>query len=236
MAHPQDSTHQSNACTKNRIQAHHRQDWDIHWIQSGCQARIQHGPVTISVPSDGLWWDTRIQAVGPGIKQSSIFMQRQLTKINRTINDPPTRHLHIWHSLWYILYDLRRCQLICFWIQYQQRKRYHPPLRPLCLVWHRNAHWHKRKTSKTKFLFFLPPGFFKPWTLPLTELTNSTLALQKKESDKKRRTHEDKVYNKCIETEITKVKGGFLPSSSTSSIWGATSHTLYETITTLTHA
>ena len=34
----------------------------------------------------------------------------------------------------------------------------------------------------------------------LTYLTNSTLALESKVSDKKRRTREDKEYTKCRET------------------------------------
>ena len=63
---------------------------------------------------------------------------------------------------------------------------------------------------KTNCVFFPPPGFFNAQILPLPYLTNSTLALQKKESEKKRCTREDKEYTKCRETAIIKVKGGFV--------------------------
>ena len=59
-------------------------------------------------------------------------------------------------------------------------------------------------------VFFLPPGFFNTQTIPLTSLTTSTLSLQNKYSDKKRRTNDDEEYAKCSETEIIKVKGGFV--------------------------
>ena len=66
------------------------------------------------------------------------------------------------------------------------------------------------KTSKTECVFSPPPGFFNTRTLPLTSLTTSTLSLQKKESEKKRRTHENEEYIKCKEPAIIKVKGGFV--------------------------
>ena len=44
---------------------------------------------------------------------------------------------------------------------------------------------------------------------PLTYLTNSNLALQKKEGNKKRRTNEDEECTKCREAVTIKVKGGF---------------------------
>ena len=68
----------------------------------------------------------------------------------------------------------------------------------------------QKKISKTECVFFLPPGFFKTQTLPLTYLTNSSLELNKKESDKKRHTNEDEEYTKCRETVIIKVKGIFV--------------------------
>ena len=57
---------------------------------------------------------------------------------------------------------------------------------------------------------FPPKGFFNTRTIPLTYLTTSTLSVQKKESEKKRRTREDEEYDKCSETEIINIKGGFV--------------------------
>ena len=57
---------------------------------------------------------------------------------------------------------------------------------------------------------FPVPGFFKTRTMMLTSITTSTLSIQKKESEKKRCTREDEEYAKWKETEIIKVKGGFV--------------------------
>ena len=68
----------------------------------------------------------------------------------------------------------------------------------------------EKNPSKTECVFFLPLGFFNTRTLPLTSLTTSILYLQKKESEKKIRTREDKEYIKCRETAIIKLKGIFV--------------------------
>ena len=68
----------------------------------------------------------------------------------------------------------------------------------------------RKKTSNTECVFSPPPGFLNTLTLPLTSLTTSTLSVQKKDSEKKRRTREDGEYAKCSETVIIKVKGGFV--------------------------
>ena len=59
---------------QNNSQAHHRKYWDIHWLQSGCQTRIQRVIGAFSVPDYVLRRDTRRQLDGPEIKQSPIFM------------------------------------------------------------------------------------------------------------------------------------------------------------------
>ena len=64
-------------------------------------------------------------------------------------------------------------------------------------------------SSKTECIFFPPLVFFNTQTIPLTSITTSTLSIQKKEIDKKRRTREDEEYVKCNEIEIIKVKVGF---------------------------
>ena len=64
--------------------------------------------------------------------------------------------------------------------------------------------------SKTECVFYPPPGFFKTRTIPITSLTTSTLSIQNKETDKKRRTREDEEYAKCSETEIINIKGEFV--------------------------
>ena len=139
----------------------------------------------------GLNQNTRRRVDGPGTNQSPIFMQGQLIKINPKISEPPNQNLLVWHYIRSILHPLCRRRRICFWVQDRHRNRDHPPFWSLCSVWPWNARWHRRKKSKTELVFSPPPGFFNTLTLPLTYLTNSTLALQKKESDKKRRTRED---------------------------------------------
>ena len=39
------------------------------------------------------------QVDGPGTKQIPICTQGQLTKINRTISEPPNRHLLVWYDI-----------------------------------------------------------------------------------------------------------------------------------------
>ena len=68
----------------------------------------------------------------------------------------------------------------------------------------------KEKSTKTECVFFPTPGFFNTQTLLLTSLHTSTLSIHKKEIEKKIRTHEYKLYDKCCETAIIKVKGGFV--------------------------
>ena len=46
--------------------------------------------------------------------------------------------------------------------------------------------------------------------LPLTYLTNCTLYLQRKESDKKRHIHEEEEYTRSRGKEVIKGKGGFV--------------------------
>ena len=94
---------------QKRSQYHHRQDWDIHWLKIGCQERIQYGLGTIYVPNDGIWQGTIIRVDGPGIKQSQIYMQIQLTKINWTSIEPPTWHLLVWH------FPLSVILALCIW-------------------------------------------------------------------------------------------------------------------------
>ena len=93
---------------QNNNHAHHRQGGDIHWLQSGFQTRTQHGPGTIPVLNDGLLQNTRRRVDGPGTKQSPIFTQGKITKINRTISEPPTRNLLVWNAIWFILHALYR--------------------------------------------------------------------------------------------------------------------------------
>ena len=57
---------------------------------------------------------------------------------------------------------------------------------------------------------FLPTGFFKTQTILISSLTTSTLSVNKKESEKKRRTGEDEEYAKYKDIAIIKVKGGFV--------------------------
>ena len=45
----------------------------------------------------------------------------------------------------------------------------------------------QKQFLKNECVFFLPPVFFNVLTLPLTYRPNSTLALQKKETEKQRR-------------------------------------------------
>ena len=112
-------------------QAHHWQGRYIHQLQSGRQTRIYHGSSTISFLNDSLRLNTRRQVDGPGTKKIPICTQGKLTKTNQTIREPPTRHLLVWHSIWFILNTLCRKRRIYFWIQEQHRKRYHPTFRPL---------------------------------------------------------------------------------------------------------
>ena len=89
-------------------QDHHRQGWDIHQLQSGCQTRRHHDPGTISVLNYGLRRNTIRRVDVPGTKQSQICMKGKLTKINRTISEPTTRQILVWNSIWYILHALFR--------------------------------------------------------------------------------------------------------------------------------
>ena len=146
---------------QNLSQDHHQKDWDIHWLQSSYHERSHHVPSTIYVPNYGLCRDTRRWVDGPGINQSPVFTQRQLTKINRKISEPPTCQLHIWYSLWYILHPLCRWR-ITFYIQDQHRKRYHPPIQALFSVWPRNGHYH-RKQSLKDWILILPASRFLQW-------------------------------------------------------------------------
>ena len=141
---------------KNHSQAHHRQVGDIHWIQSGCQTRRQHGTGTMSILNDGLRWNTRRQVDVPRTKQSLIYAQRKLTKINRTTSEPPTWHLLVWNTIRFILHALCRQWRICFWIQDWHQKRHYPPFWPLCSVRTWNAHQNEKKTSKTECIFPRP--------------------------------------------------------------------------------
>ena len=93
---------------KKHSQAHHWKDWYIHQLQRGCQTTIHHDPITISVLNDGLCQNTRRRVDGPATKQIPIFTQIQLTKINRTITEPQTRQLLVWHYIQYILHALCR--------------------------------------------------------------------------------------------------------------------------------
>ena len=77
-------------------------------LKSGCQTRIHHGPGNIYVLNDGLRQNTGRRVDRPGTKKIPIFMQRQLTNINRTISDPPTRNLLVWNAIRSILNALYR--------------------------------------------------------------------------------------------------------------------------------
>ena len=90
------------------IQTHHQKGGDIHRIKSGRQTRRQHEPGTISILNDWLRQNSRRWVDGPRTKQIPICVQRQLTKINRTIGKPPTRHLLVWNTFGSILHDLYR--------------------------------------------------------------------------------------------------------------------------------
>ena len=67
-----------------------------------------------------------------------------------------------------------------------------------------------KKTYKTEYIFFSPTGFFNAQNLLLTDLTNSTLALQNKKSKKKKRRCKVEKYTKYKETSTIKVKGVFV--------------------------
>ena len=132
---------------QKQIQAHHRQDWDIHWLQSGCQARRKHGTGTISVPNDGIFQDTRIQVDGLGLSKAQFA---------RKDNSPrPTRKLVSYRPVTFsyrtildLIYMLHVDDgTFVFLIQDRHRKRDHPPLQPMFLIWPRNTHWHRKKIS-----------------------------------------------------------------------------------------
>ena len=108
------------------------QSRDIHQLQSECQKSIQHGPSTISVINYGLCWNTRRQLDCPETKQSLTCTQGQLTKINRIISEPPTRHLLVWNAIQSIMHALCRQWRILFKIQDRHWKRDHPPFQSLC--------------------------------------------------------------------------------------------------------
>ena len=173
---------------QNISQYHYCKYWDSHWLQTGCQKRKHNGPSPIYVPGYGILRNTREQVDCPGTERITIFKQRQLTKINQTTSDLPNRHLQIWHAIWYFMHNLCRRRLIPIWIQDWHQKRNRPLLRQLCQVWLQNAHWHKEKSLKIEWIFFLPAGFFSTITSLPTDLTNWTLALQKNKV-KNRDTH-----------------------------------------------
>ena len=169
---------------QNHSQAHHRQGREIHRIQSGCQINRHHGHGTITFPNYGLRRNTRRRVDGPGTKQSPICTHGEPTKIKRTISEPPTRNLFVWHAIWSILHALCRWWRILFLVQDQHRKRDHPPFWSLRSVWPRNAHWHRNPPSKIEWVFSDPKVYLthkhyrslisptSPWTYKRNTLIN----------------------------------------------------------------
>ena len=96
-------------------------------------------------------------------------------------------------------------------------------------------HIGTKNSSKTECVFFPPPGFFNTKTLTLTDPTNSNLVLQKNKARKRDAHMRAKNIPSTKKQWSSKWKDYLSPLTSTSSNWGAKSHTLYEMITTLAH-
>ena len=190
-------------------QYNHCQYWYIHWLQSGCQTSRHNGNGIISVLDDILFQDTGWRVNGPVINKIPICTQGQLTKINRTISEPPICQLLVSNSLRYILNALCRWRRICFWILDQNWKRDDHPLQPLRSFWPQHAHWHRKKSPWRLNAYSFHPQVslthehYRSLTSPTPPWPSRIKKVRKRDA------HMRTNNTKCRETAIIKVKGVF---------------------------